>query len=110
MFAGANVLALETTPGMWEVLQFGLASIVSTGRWKLTRVLRGQSGTEDAIAPSAPIGSRIVFLGSALVILPVTVAELGMPWNWRVGPVDRAAGDAINLTLAFTPQGRGLQT
>lgn len=109
LFAGANALALETAPGIWEVLQFGLASIVSTGRWKLSRLLRGQSGTEDAVAPSAPIGSRVVFLNSALVPLPVTEAELGMPWNWRIGPVNRAAGDPINLALAFTPQGRGLR-
>ena len=59
--------------------------------------------------PLASIGSRIVFLNSALVTLPVTEAELGMPWNWRIGPVGRAAGDAINLALAFTPQGRGLR-
>jgi hypothetical protein len=91
------------------VLQFGLATVISTGRWKLTRLLRGQSGTEDAIVPSAPIGSRIVFLNSALVPLPVTEAELGMPWNWRIGPVSRAAGDPINLGLTVTPQGRGLR-
>ena len=71
--------------------------------------MRGQSGTEDAIVPSAPIGSRIVFLGASLVPLPVSEAELGMPWNWRIGPVGRAAGDAINLALSFTPQGRGLR-
>ena len=109
LFAGANALALETAPGIWEVLQFGLATIVTTGRWKLTRLLRGQSSTEDTIASSAPIGSRIVFLGASLVPLPVTEAELGMPWNWRIGPVDRAAGDAINLSISFTPQGRGLR-
>ena len=61
------------------------------------------------MVPSAPIGSRVVFLNSALVPLPVTETELGMPWNWRIGPVSRAAGDPINLALAFTPQGRGLR-
>ena len=109
LFAGANALALETAPGIWEVLQFGQATIVTTGRWKLTRLLRGQSGTEDAIVLSAAIGSRIVFLNSALAPLPVTETELGMPWNWRIGPVSRAAGDPINLALAFTPHGRGLR-
>ena len=109
VFAGSNALALETAPGVWEVLQFGLASIVSTGRWKLTRLLRGQSGTEDASVPSAPIGSRIEFPGSTLVPLPMTEAELGMPWNWRIGPMGRAAGDALNLPMTFTPQGRGLR-
>ena len=61
------------------------------------------------MVPSAPIGSRVVFLNSALVPLPVTETELGMPWNWRIGPVSRAAADPINLALAFTPQGRGLR-
>ncbi len=109
LFAGANALALETAPGIWEVLQFGMATVVSTGRWKLTRLLRGQSGSEDAIASSTPIGTRVVFLGSSLVSLPVTEAELGLPYNWRIGPADRGAGDVVNLEVAFTPQGRGLR-
>ena len=32
-----------------------------------------------------------------------------MPWNWRIGPADRAAGDVLNLAATFTPQGRGLR-
>jgi len=46
-----------------------------------------------------------VFLNSALVPLPVTETELGIPWNWRIGPVTRTAGDPVNLPLTFTPQG-----
>ncbi|MBU9710138.1 glycoside hydrolase/phage tail family protein, partial [Paenibacillus sp. AK121] len=109
LFAGANLLALETAAGVWELIQFATATIVSPGRWTLSRLLRGQAGTEDAILPLAPIGSRIVFLGAALVALPISESEIGMPWNWRFGPSDRAAGDAMNLPLTYTPQGRGLR-
>ena len=109
LFAGANAVALETAPGIWEIIQFGIATVISTGRWQLTRLLRGQSGTEDVIVPVAAIGARIVFLGSALVSLPVTESELGMPWSWRIGPSDRSAGDPLNMGLTFTPQGRGLR-
>lgn len=109
LFAGANALALETAPGVWEILQFGIATIVSTGRWELSRLLRGQKGTEDAVAPMVAVGARVVTLSPALVSLPITEAELGMPWNWRIGPADRAAGDALNLATTFTPQGRGLR-
>ena len=109
IFAGANALAVETAPGIWEILQFGLATIIFPGRWQLSRLLRGQKGTEDAIAPTVPVGARVVMLSAALVSLPITEAELGMPWNWRIGPSDRAAGDALNLVLTFTPQGRGLR-
>ena len=109
LFAGANAVALETAPGVWEILQFGIATIISPGRWQLSRLLRGQKGTEDAVASTVPVGARVVVLSAALVSLPVTEAELGMPWNWRIGPSDRAAGDALNLALTFTPQGRGLR-
>lgn len=109
LFAGANALALETALGTWEIIQFGTATLISPGRWRLTRLLRGQSGTDDAIIPSAPIGSRVVILGQPLVALPITEGELGMPWNWLFGPIDRPASDPVNLGLAFTPQGRGLR-
>ena len=109
LFAGANAIALETAPGIWEILQFGLATIVSTERWQLSRLLRGQKGTEDAIATTVPVGARVVVLSPALVCLPISEAELGMPWNWRIGPADRAAGDALNMATTFTPQGRGLR-
>ena len=102
-------IALETAPGIWEILQFGLATIVSTERWQLSRLLRGQKGTEDAIATTVPVGARVVVLSPALVSLPISEAELGMPWNWRIGPGDRAAGDALNMATTFTPQGRGLR-
>lgn len=103
LFAGANAIALETAPSIWKILQFGLATIVSTGRWQLSRLLRGKKGTEDAIAPTVPVGARVVTLSPALVSLPVTEAELGTPWNWRIGPGDRAAGDALNMATSFTP-------
>jgi hypothetical protein len=109
LFSGANALALETAPNTWEILQFGTATLISTGRWRLTRLLRSQSGTEDAMVPSAPVGSRVVILGQPLVSLPITEGELGMPWNWLFGPVDRPASDPVNLGLTFTPQGRGLR-
>ena len=109
LFAGENLLALQTSLGIWELIQFGTATIVSPGRWALSRLLRGQAGTEDAMISLAPIGSRIVFMGAVMVPLPITESEIGMPWNWRIGPGDRGAGDALNLGLTFTPQGRGLR-
>ena len=35
-------------------------------------------------------------------------ADLGLPWNWRVGPAARAVSDASYAALGFTPTGRGL--
>ena len=105
---GANVLAVESAPGVWEIVQFGNAELVATGRYRLTRLLRGQRGTEDAMGSPAPSGARVVVLDSAVQSLPISEADLGLPWNWRVGPGNAAPSDAIMQALAFTPNGRGL--
>jgi len=41
LFAGANTLAVESAPGVWEIVQFGTTTLVSAGRYSLTRLLRG---------------------------------------------------------------------
>ena len=105
---GANALAVESAPGAWEVLQFGNAELVSSGRYRLTRLLRGQRGTEDAMGAPAPVGARVVILDAAIQPLPIAEADVGMPWNWRIGPGNAAPSDAIMLGLTFTPNGRGL--
>lgn len=109
LLAGGNPLAIEAAPGIWEIVQFGTAALQSPGRWKLTHLLRGQFGTEDAIANPAPTGTRVVVLNSALVPVAITESDVGLPANWRIGPSTVAAADPLNLQLAFTPSGRGLR-
>jgi len=108
MFAGANALALESAAGVWEVIQFGNAELVATGRYRLTHLLRGQRGTRDAMGSPTPTGARVVVLGSGLQPLSIAEADLGLPWNWRIGPASAAPSDAIMQAQSFTPNGRGL--
>ena len=108
LFAGANTLALESAPGVWEVLQFGTATLVSAGRYKLTRLLRGQRGTEDAIGAPTLAGAKVVLLDTALQPLSFALGDLGIAWNLRVGPTSAAPSDAIMQASTFTPSGRGL--
>lgn len=109
LFAGANALAVEHAGGLWEIIQFARAELLAPDRWRLSRLLRGQSGTEEALALPAGIGARVVIFDDALKPLPIAEAEIGLPWNWRIGPASRAASDAASLGLAFTPEGRGLR-
>ena len=109
LLAGGNALAIETAPDAWEIVQFGTASLQSPGRWKLTHLLRGQFGTEDAMGNPAPAGARVVVLNTAVTPIAITESEIGLPANWRIGPSTAAAADPLNLQLAFTPSGRGLQ-
>ncbi len=108
LFGGANALAVEAAPGKWEVVQAGAAELIAPGRYRLTRLLRGQRGTEAEMGNPAPTGARMVVLDSALAPLPIAEADLGLPWNWRIGPAARAVSDASYTALAFTPAGRGL--
>ncbi|GLS88413.1 hypothetical protein GCM10010873_33870 [Cypionkella aquatica] len=108
LFGGANALAVEATPGIWEIVQAGAAELIAPGRYRLTRLLRGQRGTEAAMGNPTPAGARVVVLDSALAPLPIAEADLGLPWNWRIGPAARSVSDASYTALAFTPAGRGL--
>jgi hypothetical protein len=71
LFGGANALAVESAPGIWEIVQAGDAELIGPGRYRLTRLLRGQRGTEGAMANPAPAGARVVVLDQALAVLPV---------------------------------------
>ncbi len=109
LFAGANALAIESMPGIWEIVQFGNAELVASRRYRLTRLLRGQRGTEDAMGNPAPVGARVVVLDSAIQPLSIAEADLGLPWNWRIGPASAAPSDAIMQAQNFAPNGRGLK-
>jgi hypothetical protein len=108
LFGGANALAVEAEPGKWEIVQAGAAELVAPGRYRLTRLLRGQRGTEAAMGNPTPTGARVVVLDTALAPLPIAEADLGLPWDWRIGPAARSVSDASYTALAFTPAGRGL--
>jgi len=109
LFAGANTLAIESAPGVWEIVQFGNAMLVGTGRYSLTRLLRGQRGTEDAIGAPTLTGAKIVLLDTALQPLSMSLGDLDIAWNMRIGPANAAPSDAIMQAQSFTPNGRGLR-
>jgi len=109
LFGGANALALESAPGVWEIVQAGAAELIAPGRYRLTRLLRGQRGTEGAMGNPAPASARVVVLDTALASLPIAEADLGVPWNWRIGPASRPVSDETYVAQAFTPEGVGLR-
>ena len=109
LFGGANALAIESAPGVWEILQAGAAELLAPGRYRLIRLLRGQRGTEVAMGNPAPAGARVVVLDDSLASPPIAEADLGIPWNWRIGPASRPVSDETYVAQAFTPGGVGLR-
>jgi len=109
LFGGANALAVESAPGVWEIVQASRAELVGTGRYRLTRLLRGQRGTEHAVAANVAAGARVVVLDAALARMPLALADLGLPWNWRIGPASLPFTDDSYVGASFTPTGVGLR-
>jgi len=80
---GANAALVETEAG-WELIQFGEVELVDVETFRLGRLLRGQQGSEPAMAAGAEIGARILFLTGAEQRLGVADWERGLELEWRV--------------------------
>lgn len=85
MLNGANACAIENAAG-WEVLQFAGADEIALGLWELSDLLRGQLGTEDALASGAMAGARFVLLDRAVAAAGLQPSEIGRELNWRCAP------------------------
>jgi hypothetical protein len=109
VLAGGNAAAVKTDSGSWEVLQFAEAELIAEKTYRLTRLLRGQLGTEQTMASGADIGADFVLLDRAVATLPLKSEQLGLPLSYRVGPArdDHAAPSFSQLTI--TAGGTGLK-
>ncbi len=79
---GANAALVEWADG-WELLQFANAELVSAGRYRLSRLLRGQRGSEWVMSGVAGAGARVLFLTGAEARVHVGDNEVGAELDWR---------------------------
>jgi len=84
---GANLAAIRSSNGEWEVIQFAAAEEVEPSVWHLGRLLRGRFGTRPAMLSGAEAGSHFVLLDGAVVPCGLKAHEIGLTLNWRVGPL-----------------------
>lgn len=102
LLGGRNLIAIGAANGGWEVVQFRDAEEVSAGRWRLTGLLRGQGGTEDAMQAGAAAGARAVLLNSAVVPAGLGAAEIGLALQMRIGVAGRPFTDRYFATVEAT--------
>ncbi|MBW8301335.1 MAG: glycoside hydrolase/phage tail family protein [Hydrogenophaga sp.] len=91
---GENRLALRSRSGAWEVIGFAGAEEISAGRWRLSTLLRGMAGTEDAMAAGADAGAAVVLLDAAVRPLGLTAEETGLSLDYIAEPIGMAASPA----------------
>jgi hypothetical protein len=108
VLGGANGIAVENSNGEWEVVQFTTAELVSSGRYKLTNLLRGQRGSEHAMTSPVAAGARVLVLSTALGQPGIAVGDVGLPIVWRAGPASRDVADAsfVEEPVTMTAKGR----
>ena len=75
VLAGANLIAVETDAGEWEVVEFANAELVAPGQYRLTHLLRGRWGTDVALG-AADAGNRVLLLDGRAMLLTVPAAWL----------------------------------
>jgi len=109
VLGGANALAVQNADGEWEVLQFANAELIGAGEWKLTRLLRGQAGTDGAMRSPVGAGARVVILDDALVQLGLSQAEYALPFNYRYGPQGKPLSDPSYQAASLQFRGIGLR-
>jgi hypothetical protein len=83
---GANVAAIRSASGAWELVQFLAAEETALSVWRLSGLLRGQLGTDDAMMAGAAAGASFVLLDEAVRPAGLHSSEIGLSLNWRVGP------------------------
>lgn len=81
MLNGANGAAIRSMSGAWEVFQFEQAQEITPDRWRLTGLLRGQLGTDDAMRAGAAVGADFVLLDDAVRPLGLRANEIGLTLN-----------------------------
>lgn len=107
VFNNGNALAIENSSGEWEIIQFVNATMTGQGSYKLTRLLRGQLGTEDNMEDALPAGARIVVIDSTLQQVQLGIDDIGREYNYRYGPSNRDLGHETYRTIQKTVNGRG---
>jgi len=109
VLGGANAAAIKNAAGEWEIFQFANAELVAPNKYKLTRLLRGQSGSERAMANPVAAGARFVLLDGAVYETGLNAEQRGLALNWRYGPASRTIDDFTYQTSVVTARGIGLR-
>jgi hypothetical protein len=108
VFGGANALALENADGEWEIVQFANAELIAPDEWRLSRLLRGRQGSEQAMRRPVAAGARVVVLDNALKQVPLSLAEARMPHTFTYGPAGKPVTDTSFQTVSRTFAAAGL--
>lgn len=94
VLAGANLLAVEAAPDVWEALQFREATLVDADTYEIRGLLRGRFGGDADLGAPTAAGATVVVLDAAVTAAPLAAWERGATLAWRFAPAGRLPSDA----------------
>jgi hypothetical protein len=109
VFGGVNAAAVQRADGAWEIIQFANAELVGDKTYRLTRLLRGQAGSEWAMVDPLAAGAPFVVLDQNIVPVARGLDALGRTLQLRIVAADRNHGDPLAVALSATPQATALR-
>jgi len=109
LFAGANAAAVQRADGAWEVLQFAQAELVGARTYRLSRLLRGQAGSEGAMGAPLAAGAPFVLLDANVLNAATGIEALERTLQLRIAAASRDFGDPSAVALEVTPQATALK-
>jgi hypothetical protein len=105
---GANAAAMMNADGVSEVIQFAQADLVDDKTYRLSRLLRGQAGSEYAIAAPLPAGAPFVLLDEHLIEIARGIGALDRLSDLRIVATGRSHDDPSALAMTLVPQATAL--
>lgn len=107
---GQNAIAVQNADGGWEVVQFVEAELIAPGRYKLTKLLRGQLGTESEMRSPVAAGAAVVVLDpAALSALSLPVDQKLYTYTYRYGAAELPSDSVFYKSETLTFKAVGLQ-
>src|SRR5262249_14402893 len=85
------------------------AALAAPGRWTLSRLLRGQAGSEGAMRDPVPAGARVVLLDRAPAQLALTQDQVKLPFHYLWGPKGKGLSDPAFQGGVMSFDGTGLR-
>ncbi len=107
VLAGGNRLAVETAIG-WEVIQFANAELIGERRYRLSDLLRGQFGSDDAQVAQLAAGAACILLGAAQQPMAAQLGQLPSSMQIHYGPPNLPTDSYGWQTINYRLQRRAL--
>ena len=109
LFSGSNAFAIETSAGVWEIIQAQTVELIGSKRYRLTDLLRGQLGTESAMLESVAAGAALIYLDQGIAQADMSLSDIGINYYWRYGPEGETVGSNLFTTEQHAFSGRALK-